>query len=763
MKPFRIFLLTLGIALAGTALFSSCERESVVDGGLGDEYAYNTYAIGEVGSQQLVLDKLTGSIQRIDCSASWLKASECGQSASGHPIITIENTDGQSGEALVTVQVDCGDKAVVTVKHLPYSIGDSSSGANASFVTDWWTSPDVKLEGIANPQKKPWTEEGSAHIPEEIRLQYLPEDGWEMAFSYVNNTSLQGVRMFALYNRWTAQLRVFAYIMDPTGWGNDLLFRTTFGSTMDTVMYPFYHALQYGIPTNRVQGQNLKSNAQIVDGQPQTFMAWVSPYMSDPGKSVTPGWYAFDYDMSGFVPLGKNWLEEGRGARFKIEADTKGNTEISLRGSISGKIDGTFENPRDIQKGGTSALYGVSSFLGAISGMAGSSISGSASYAIALQGNGGFADKLTHLKYWGGFAAQIASFGIGALAESIDPITYDHVPGKMDLNLDATVELSGYLTTTTPNSLMPLSVSRAEIAESNGEDGHFGHGIWGLAEDPVVYIDKDVILSSSYNVNLVKKGDHLYSNTNIPDYHLRMVSIFDPTSVKVNLNTTDFEGVKKVSVVTTCGVYPDRVKGNTLPYRDMLKLDSPYLDLSGGKTVVRLNSTTSTPRLVVVEPEDLVAHYAADAYETKANSRLWEQPASGSDPTAFRFYGRKMSGAGQSLNSIVDPQVYLPYYKKDNTYILSESVAPDFVVSVQIVFETETNNFVFSKCYIPRIELVDHATAETKIQGIKEYAAKCQQGQPTATLANDTSVPVYNPDGHIFVDKLIHLHDELIK
>ncbi|MBQ1913462.1 MAG: hypothetical protein II171_07880 [Bacteroidales bacterium] len=123
----------------------------------------------------------------------------------------------------------------------------------------------------------------------------------------------------------------------------------------------------------------------------------------------------------------------------------------------------------------------------------------------------------------------------------------------------------------------------------------------------------------------------------------------------------------------------------------------------------------------------------------------------------------KMSGAGQSLNSIVDPQVYLPYYKKDNTYILSESVAPDFVVSVQIVFETETNNFVFSKCYIPRIELVDHATAETKIQGIKEYAAKCQQGQPTATLANDTSVPVYNPDGHIFVDKLIHLHDELIK
>lgn len=767
MNKTRIKFLIL--TLAGCIALGACQREESVNGG--EEYAYTTFAIGDEGSQQIVLDKLTGSIQGIECSASWLKASECGQSASGHPMITIENTNGQSGVATVTVKATNGDKAVVTVKHQPYSVGDTSSGANASFVSDWWSSPDVKLEGIANPQKKPWTEEGSAHIPEEIRLQFRPEDGWEMAFSYVNNTSLQGVRMFALYNRWTAQLRVFAYIMDPTGWGNDLLFRTTFGSTRDTYMYPFYHVFQYGIPTNHVQGRNLKSNAQIVDGQPQTFMSWVSPYMSDPGKSVTPGWYVFDFDMSAYNPVGKEWLgENARGARFKIEADTKGTTDITLRGTISGKINGEFENPQDIQKGGTSALYGISTFLSTVSGMAGSSISGCAAYANALkaqEADNGIANtlKLSQIKYWGGFIAQIGAFGFGKLAEWTDPISYEHVPGKVDLNLDATVELGGYLTTTTPNSFNPLAVSKSDISDANGEDGHFGNGIWGLAEDPVVYIDKDVILSSVHSLNLVKKGDHLYSNTNLPDYNLRMVWIFDPTSVKINLNTTDFKGVKEVHVVTSCGVYPDRMKGNTMPYRDMLKLDNPIIDISGGKSVIRLNSTSSKPRLAVAKPQDLLAQYEADAFETPANSQLWEQPvpSNAQSPTAFRFYGRKIEGPAESLNTIVDPQVYLPYYKKDDTYYVSDIIAPDFVVTVQIVFETEDNNFVFSKCYIPRIEVVDHATAVQKIQNIKTYAAKCLKKQPTTTLANDSSVPVYNSDGHILVDKVIHLHDELLK
>ena len=485
---------------------------------------------------------------------------------------------------------------------------------------------------------------------------------------------------------------------------------------------------------------------------------------------MTPGWYVFDYDMSAYNPSGKDWLEKGHGARFKIETDTKGTTSMTLRGTIAGKIGGTFENPQEIQKGGTSALYGVSSFLSTVSGLAGNSIAGSASYAKALEAQedeDGIANKLklSQIKYWAGFACSLGAFGIGKLAEWSDPISYEHVPGKVDLSLDATVELGGYLTTTTPNNLNPLGVSRSKIEEANGADGHFGNGIWGLAEDPVVYIDKDVILSSTHNVNLTKKGDHLYSNTSIPDYDLRMVWIFDPTSVKINLNTNDFKGVKKVHVVTTCGVYADRPKGNTYPYRDMLKLDNPYIDISGGKSVIRLNTTSSTPRLAVVTPQDLISQYDADSYETTANSQLWEQPVAGNaqDPTAFRFYGRKMYGAGESLNIIVDPQVYLPYYKKDDTYIISDYVTPDFVVNVQIVFETDENNFVFSKCYIPRIEVVDHATAVKKVQAIKAYAEKCRKKEHTSTLANDPSVPVYNSDGHILVDKAIHLHYDLIK
>lgn len=89
--------------------------------------------------------------------------------------------------------------------------------------------------------------------------------------------------------------------------------------------------------------------------------------------------------------------------------------------------------------------------------------------------------------------------------------------------------------------------------------------------------------------------------------------------------------------------------------------------------------------------------------------------------------------------------------------------APDFVVSVQIEFESEDKTFVFSKTFIPRIEMVDHATANQKVQEIEDYADRCRLGSPSSTLANDPSVPVFHSDGHLLVDKMIHIYRDIIK
>jgi hypothetical protein len=772
MYKSRISLILL--ALVGVMLLGACQKEPFRNG---EEFLYSTFAIGTEGSHQIVLDNLFGEIKSISCKESWLTASDGGQSANGHPIVVITNKDGAGAEGTITVTDENGNIAVITVQHQPLDDGDAVSGSNDDFMQNWWNFVNIPLEGFDVPQKAPWTAEGSANIPEYVSAQYLPGDGWEMAFSYVNNPTMKGVRSFGLYNRWTGLLRVFSYIDDPTGWGNELLFRTYFGTSSDDVMYPFYHAMAYGIPTNHVPGVTLLRNAQIVADQDQTFMDWVGPYQKS--QSLQRGWYAFDYDLSGFVPAGKDWLK-GRGARMTFLADTKETSTISLRGSLTGKIDGEFENPQDIQRGGTSFLRKLGAWAGIGSAAMSSSIAGSASYAKALEAQNAVEDfhflqpapgapdpgpnvsqclkqmDLTKWKMVGGMVCSFASVGFNILSEWVDPISYEHEPGTINLNLDTSIELDGYLVKTTPNGFSPLAVSAQAIETANGPEGHLGNGIWGLAEDPVVYIDKDVILSSAATVNLVSKGNNTYANPNAPQTGLRMVWFFDPTSVKVNLNTADFPGVEKVSVVATCGVYTDRTKGNTKAYRDMLMLETPSVDISGGKNLVRLNTTSSSPRLALVKPERLVFD-DPEIFESVEYCELVKQPTSSEGEPAFYFYGRKVHMGGQDI--MADPQIFLPFAQKDNSYIMECLTTPDFVVAVHIIFETSDGmSFHFSKCFVPRVEFVDHTTANEKVMNIFDYACKCGLKESTGTLANDPSVPVYNPDGFPLVGKTLEMY-----
>jgi hypothetical protein len=88
-------------------------------------------------------------------------------------------------------------------------------------------------------------------------------------------------------------------------------------------------------------------------------------------------------------------------------------------------------------------------------------------------------------------------------------------------------------------------------------------------------------------------------------------------------------------------------------------------------------------------------------------------------------------------------------------------VAPDFVVTVHVVFETAEGTFHYSKCYIPRIELIDHNTAKNKISDIRAYSEKCRTQQSTGTLSNNSGVRVYNPDGNRLVEKTLRLYDKI--
>ena len=768
---FNSWLLGLALMAAATANFTSCKEDDNGD----DTKATDceTILFGSGDSQQLTLTDLTSPIANIANSASWLSVSALdGLDASGHPVLCIESTNAANddAEAVISVTAENGDCVRVTVRYSSMYPGDAYSGGNNTFITDWWTFKAIELQGFEHAQSAPWEVEGGVNIPEEMRLQVTPSQGWEMAFSYLNDNSLKGVRYFALYNKWSGQVRLYTYIEDPTSWGSDLLLNVYFGAATHNDMYPLYNLFEYGIPTCHVLDKSLSRQAKLVSAQRQTFQTWLSPY--NHSSSLVPGWYCFEFDMSGYVPNGKDWLKRERNEpRFKFIAETNNNQSVSLKGSLKGDIKGTFEEPQVIQSGGANALSGIFSALGSglstISGMATNSIAGCGQYAYLMShgGSEGLGGYLNPIKYWGGFACSIAGGlfkGLSSLAE--DEVSYDTVPGKIDLTLDATLALDGYITSATANNLAPLAVSPVGIYSANGEKGHVGKGVWSLAEDPVVYIDKDDIISTQRGFNVLCTADG-YSVSSFGEYDARIVYAFDPTSVKLNINQDLFRDIQDVTVTTNIGVFPNLKYGNTDKYRDMLMMGSrPTFSLADGKTSGTVNlSGKSTPCVWQVGLDEL----ADGEYETKDNCTVVTQKTADGNGWQ-RFHGRLIDVENAGKQIIVDPQVYIPYSTDGNGQCtgIGYPTSPDFVVRVDVQFSALDDNgerkyFQFGKLYIPRVEIVDYEKMGEVYKRLKDYSAKCESNKAVNTLANNSAVPVRYPGGHKLIRKTLTLLEKV--
>ena len=732
-------------------------------------YRYSTVVFGTSDCQQLTLDSISSAITSATASASWLKVTPMSElDADGHPALTIESTRPSTDDAEATIDVvsEKGDHVTVTVSHRQMGDGDAYSGGNAGWLTDWWTFETVELQGFEHAQRTPWTVEGADHIPEEVRRQVTPSQGWEMAFSYLNDESLRGVRYFALYNKWSGQVRVYTYIVDPTGWGTDLMINAYFGTANHNDMYPLYNVFEYGIPTSHVPGSTLSRNAKILSAQSQTFQTWLTPFRYS--QSITPGWYCFEFDMSGYVPKGKDWLKKDEDApRIKFFAETVNNQSVNLKGTLSGSISGTFSDPEIIQHGGANATSGILSALGgglsAISGIASNSISGCANYAVLMKNGGdeGISGYLNPVKYWGGFACSIAGPLLSFIGSQMDdPVTYDTIPGKIDLTLDATLDLNGYIKAATGNNQRGLSISPQGIYSANGANGHVGKGVWSLAEDPVVYIDKEDILSSDSHFNLLCTNSG-YSISSFADYDVRIVYAFDPTSIKLNLNTDLFRDIKDVTVTANVGVLPNYTYGHTDAYRQMLMLGNrPSFSLAPGKTSGTVNlSSNSTPMVWKVGLDDL----ADGDYETASNCSIITQNTA--DGKGWqRYHGRLIDVPELGKQIVVDPQVFLPYSLDENGKCtgIGYPTAPDFVVRVDVQFTAlddngERKDFQYGKLYIPKIEIVDYDGISKVYSRLKDYSQKCEKQQAINTLANDSSVPVRFPGGHRLIGKTLRL------
>ena len=772
MRKNRFLSLLLGATMlaATAASLTACHdndnNESPIGPVAGATFSYQAFLNGADDETHVTLDSLTSTVTGVESSVSWLTASVLPElDSDGHAVLALASTSADGKEATITVNTENGEKATVTVLHDAIKDGDAYNGGNSTFLTNWWEFEKVDIQGIADAQYAPWTTTGGAQIPEEVRKQVKKSQGWEMAFCYLNDDAAIGVRYFALYNKWTGQMRVYTYIENPSGWGSDLMINAYFGTTKHTDMYPLYNLHEYGIPTCHVPNSTLKMDAKLLDKQRQSFQTWLTPFSYS--ESISPGWYCFEFDLSGYVPEGKDWLKKDEDTfRFKFLAETVNNSEINLKGTLRGNVSGTFTDPEIIQHGGANATSGILSSLGSmltgISGMASSSITGGNQYATAMKNDP--TSMLTPIKYWGGFACSIAG-GVLSLAGNLaeDPITYDTIPGKIDLTLDAALAINGYMKSITSNNQRGLSVSPQGIYSANGANGHVGKGVWSLAEDPVVYIDKDDIISTdhAFNLQCTPTGYHIGT---FPNYNARIVYAFDPTSVKLNINTDLFREIQDVTVTANVGVFPNQPYGHTDRYRRMLMLgERPSFRLSQ-KTSGNINlNSNSEPYLTMVQLNAL----ADGDYETAENCTIVTQKTA--DGTGWqRFHGRLIELSEMNKQIIVDPQVFIPYAVdgSGNETSIGFPTAPDFVVRVDVEFTALDDNgerklFQFGKLYIPKIEVVSWDDMCDVYARLKDYSTKCEKKQSINTLANDSKVPVRFPGGDRLIGKTLRLLDRI--
>ena len=743
MKLKKLILVALLLTTTGMVLVTACKKDPVA-------FSYELILRGANEPHAIVLDKFTTPIASISCSAEWLTATASEETVSGYPVLVVvsSNQTNRLVEAIVKVKSENGELAEVRVRQGVHVLGDAHLGENMEFITDWENCDTVRVNGVADPVATPWVDYSQSNIPLEIRQQCKKADGWEMAFCSLNNTATPQICFFALYNKWSGILRVFHYIADPTGYGNEMVYAVWLGRDNAQNDAPYYHSLEYGIPSNHQMGTSLTRYADFIGGlrgmsqtQSQSFMTWVTPYQYFDGGGLYSGWYCCDIDMTGYIPGGTQWRDVDDDIKLTIAPVISNTQDITLRGSLVGDMGGTFENPQMITHGGGNAMSGICGILNQITEATSSSIASGADYAIAMKYATGLTEYLTPLKYYGGFATSIASCLLGITGEQ-QPPTYENIPGKIDMKLDAQLDLSGTIHSYTSTDQAIFYVTLDNINSSNGNDGHMGRGVWSLADDPVVYIDKDDLISEYDHFTILDNMDGSgYTASDFENYGVRFMWFFDPTSIKVNINRDLFPDVTDVNVTTTCGIYTGREAGNTDVFRQFLTLDErPTFILHGDTTtnIVYLSANT-TPALRLATRESLLITGNPEI-ETADNSEVVVQ-----DGSNYRFYGYNADAANKTV--MVDPQVYLAY----NGSAIEMPKAPEFVVTVNVTFESNGNTLLFSKCFVPKIQLIDRATTLQKRDELQQYHDKCQNVQPTGSVANASNIPVYSPDG----DRLI--------
>ena len=658
----------------------------------------------------------------------------------------LSGTDG--GTAFQLKTADEYQKAALTAWEEILRDGDNGDIKNKSFLKDWENCDTVYISGFSEPKYLPWASSGKSDIPEEILLDRKKADGWEMAFCCLSDPKADKTRYFGLYNRISGVLRVYMYIPDASAYGNEMAFNVACGTTGD-IRYPFYNAMDYAIPNNMAYRLWNKDIRLVTGTSKYAPLSWCQTPYSDKATAdgVSTYWHCFDIDMSGYVPGGTEpWKShiDRNNELLSFSPISQSTSNIKLTGTLFGDLGGSFENPKMKTAPANADLHRARmamSFIGSFFGGAGGAITQGAAVYNGFTNNNHFTadEELAGWSVFGCGMIGMACNTIGGLLSSLDQTTTTQVePGKIDLKLDARIDMTGVMKEWKSVPDGGLRLTPGLLKETN-PDSHIGEGCFGLAEAPVVYISKEDLMAEADQVNLVYDGNVYKAGTEEENerYALRFVSFLDPNSIKINLNTNVYHDIKNVTVTVACGVNTSMPTGYTDSYRQLMGLsERPTIELATKAGMVRLNATSNVrlhniPRDTLLKDEKIAFYNGVKLDSVQLVKQVGDE--------VYRYYGPRSRALGYNL--MLEPQPYLPF----SGYDFKKLVAPDVVVAVIVWFECrEKKDVLFIKQFIPDFKLVTHKELTQHYNNLKSYYDKSKNEQPVGALANEQSVPVYS-------------------